>query len=171
MNRMTRRITRTTIAVLLAATMVFTMSCGIVNTLLNTSSGTAADLWPDVPAFPGASKAKLDLPLAAKLMVQAAFQGKLEFIAYTTTKTAQEVQDYYSPDRMKGSGWATNAAGCTGSSTSASDTNVGTFCFYGKQEGGKELGLAIIAAQDDKTKQTQIFYVRIDVTPTPTPKS
>ena len=93
MNRMTRRITRTTIAVLLAATMVFTMSCGIVNTLMNTSSGTAADLWSDVPAFPGASKAKLDLPLAAKLMVQAAFQGKLEFIAYTTTKTAQEVQD------------------------------------------------------------------------------
>ncbi|MCL4505913.1 MAG: hypothetical protein M1140_07825 [Chloroflexi bacterium] len=166
MNRMTR----TTIAVLLTAAMFLTMSCGIVNTLMNTSSGTAANLWPDVPVFPGAAKAKLDLPLAAKLMVQAAFQGKLEFIAYTTSKTAQEVQDYYTPDRMKATGWTTDTGGCSGSATSSSDTSVGSFCFYGKKEGGKDLALAIIAAQDDKTKQTQIFYVRIDITSTPTPK-
>jgi hypothetical protein len=159
---------RMTLAVLLSVAMLLTMACGIVNTLTGGSSGTTASLWSDVPPFEGASKANLDLPLAAKLAVQAAFQGKLEFIAFTTTKGTQDVLNFYTTDRMKGSGWTTESMGCTGDATSGS--NQGAFCFYGRNDAGKDTGLAIIVLQDDKTKQTQIYYVRIDISSTPTPK-
>lgn len=159
---------RNTLAVLLSIAMLLTMACGIVNTLTGGGSGTTTNLWSDVPPFEGAAKANLDLPLAAKLAVQAAFQGKLEFIAYTTTKGVQDVVNFYTADRMKSSGWTKESAGCTSGNTST-DNNQGAFCFYGKQEDAKETGLVIVATQDEKTKQTQIFYVRIDVTPTSTP--
>ncbi len=164
---------RKTIAIMLSVAMVLTLGCGALNVLTGGTSGTVGSLWPDVPPFTGATKANLDLPLAAKLAVQAMFQGKLEFIAYTTNKTSQDVQAFYTADRMKASGWDTSeTGGCTGSSTDSSSQvqGAGAFCFFGKQAAGKDIGLAIIVAQDDKTKQTQIFYVRIDVTPTPTPK-
>lgn len=166
MNRMTRY----TVALSLTVMMFMTMACGVVNSLIGGNAGTTSSLWPDVPAFGGATKANLDLPLAAKLVVQAAFQGKLEFIAFTTTKTPQDVQAFYTADRMKATGWTTDSGGCTASSPSSGTTAGGAFCFFGKKDGGKEYGLAIIAAQDDKSKQTQIFYVRIDITSTPTPK-
>ena len=159
---------RKTIAVLLSVAMFLTMACGILNNLTGGGAGTTANLWPDVPAFEGATKADLDLPLPAKLAVQAMFQGKLEFIAYTTSKTPQDVVNFYTADRMKASGWTTESVGCTGDTSGSS--NQGAFCFYGKNEEGKDIGLAIVVTQDDKTKQSQIFYVRIDVTPTPTPK-
>lgn len=158
---------RKSLAMLLSVTMLLTMACGIVNTLTGGGSGTTANLWSDVPPFEGATKANLELPLAAKIAVQAAFQGKLEFIAFTTTKGVQDVVDFYTADRMKNSGWTKESAGCTSGSTSTQDT-PGAFCFYGKQEDAKETGLVIVATQDEKTKQTQIFYVRIDVTPTST---
>jgi hypothetical protein len=160
------------IAVLLSVAMVLTLGCGALNVLTGGTSGTVGSLWPDVPAFEGASKANLDLPLAAKLAVQAMFQGKLEFIAYTTGKSSQDVQNFYTTDRMKGTGWMSDTNGCTGGTTDSSSQvqGAGAFCFFGKTDAGKDIGLAIIVAQDDKTKQTQIFYVRIDVTPTPTPR-
>jgi hypothetical protein len=149
--------------------MLITMACGIVNTVTGGGAGTTSSLWSDVPSFEGAAKANLDLPLAAKLAVQAVFQGKLEFIAFTTSRSVQDVTNFYTADRMKGSGWTQQSMGCT-SGTTSNQGNEGAFCFYGKEEDGKNTGLVIVATQDEKTKQTQIFYVRIDMTPTPTPK-
>jgi hypothetical protein len=149
----------------------FTLGCGIVNTLTGGGSGgggTASNLWPDVPAFSGATKANLDLPLPVRLAVQAAFQGKLDFISYTTGQPIKAVQDFYTAERMQASGWNSDSNGCTGNATS-DQLPQGAFCIFNKKEDGKELGLAIVVTQDDKTKQTQIFYVRIDLTVTPTP--
>jgi hypothetical protein len=160
-------LTRKTLAALLTLAMILTMACGIVNTLTGGSSGTVASLWPDVPPLDGATLAKLDLPLAAKLAVQAMFQGKLEFVSYTSSKTIPDIQAFYSADRMKQSGWTSDTGGCTGGANNSGAQ--GAFCFYSKTDTGKDIGLAIIMAQDDKTKESQIFYVRIDVTPTPTP--
>ena len=166
--------TRKSVALVLALAMFLTMSCGIVNTLIGGSAGTTDALWSDVPAFPGSTKANLDLPLAMKLIVQAAFQGKIEFIAFTTPKTPAEIQAFYSKESMKSKGWTSDTNGCSISNSSGSgtprSTSSGTLCLFGKKDGGKNYGLAIIAAQDDKTKATQIFFVRIDLTTTPTPK-
>jgi len=43
-------------------------------------------------------------------------------------------------------------------------------CFFQRKDGDKQEGLAIIVAESEKEKKTDIFYARIDMTqPTPSP--
>jgi len=159
---------RKLLAVILGVAMMFTGACGAIQSLIGGGgSGTVGSLWPDVPALDGAAKADLQLPPAAMLFIQAAMQGKLDFVAYTTSKSPQEVQAFYTNERMQAAGWNGDTAGC--SDTAAASTLNATFCIFGKKENGKDIGLVIFVTQDDKKKDTQIFYVRIDVTSTPQP--
>jgi hypothetical protein len=131
-------------------------------------AGTVSALWSDVPAFAGAQKADLEIPLGARLAMQAMMQGKLNFIAFTTDKSAEDVKAFYSKDRMKAVGWIPNEKGCLGDTQD--EKSQGAICLFGKKDGVKDEGLAIIVAEDDKTKKTEIFYARIDLTrPTPSP--
>jgi len=166
------------IAVLLAIMMLSTTACGAVNTLVNAtgkSSGTVTSLWSDVPPLDGAKKANIDMPLAARLVMQTMVKGmsqgggSMDFIAFTTTKTPADVQNFYTQARMTAAGWQENTTGCTGEETNGA-ANIGTLCLFGKTEGAKDVGLAIVVALDDQTKQTQVFYVRFSDTGTPTPK-
>lgn len=73
------------------------VSCRMVESLTGgEKAGTVNSLWPDVPPFPGATKADLAIPLGMRLILRAAMQGKINFIAFTTSKSAQEVKDFYS---------------------------------------------------------------------------
>jgi hypothetical protein len=131
-------------------------------------AGTVNSLWPDVPPFAGATKANLAIPLGMRLILRAAMQGKINFIAFTTAKSAQEVKDFYSPDLMKSAGWTPNEKGCIGDTED--EKSQGAVCLFERHDGTKKEGLAIIMAEDQKTKQTDIFYARIDVTePSPAP--
>ena len=38
----------------------------------------------------------------------------------------------------------------------------GVFCAFGKEQNGKETLLAIIGTQDDTTKQTSVFFLRLE---------
>ena len=145
------------------------VSCRLAESLTGgEKAGTVSNLWPDVPPFPGATKADLAIPLGARLALRAMMQGKINFIAFTTTKTAQDVKDFYSADLMKSSGWTPNEKGCVGDTED--QKNEGAVCFFQRQDGDKKEGLAIILAEDPKTKQTDIFYARIDMTePSPSP--
>lgn len=147
-------------------------SCRMLENLAgNSSAGTVATLWPDVPPFEGATKANLEIPLGARLAIRAMMQGKISFIAFTTTKSAQEVQDFYTNDRMKAAGWTPSEKGCI--SDSENEKSKGAVCLYSRKSTDKQEGLAIVVAQDEKTKQTEIFYVRADITqpsPSPTPR-
>jgi hypothetical protein len=149
---------------ILAAAMLFTMACGMINTLMSgRSSGTVANLWSDVPPIEGASKADLEFPLAARLMVQLFAQGRMNFISYTSSKTPQEIQSFYTKERMAQSGWnSEDAPGCV--ADTGSDQSLAGVCFFGRQDGATQEGLAIVMAIDEETQQTQIFYARIDVT-------
>src|ERR1700674_4479098 len=81
------------------------VSCRMVESLTGgEKAGTVSSLWPDVPPFAGAAKADLQIPLGPRLILRAATQGKMNFIAFTTTKTAQDVKDFYTADRMKAAG-------------------------------------------------------------------
>ena len=138
-------------------------SCRMVDTLTgNGKAGTVSELWPDVPPVPGAAKADLALPLGARLMIRAAMQGKVSFIAFTTDKSAQDVQDFYTKERMKAAGWQASDKGCVGDTED--QKSEGALCFFNRQDGKKKEGLAIVVAQDPKSKQTDIFYARIDLT-------
>jgi hypothetical protein len=145
------------------------LSCRMAESLTgNSKAGTVSSLWPDVPAFAGATKADLEIPLGPRLAIRAMMQGKIDFIAFTTQKSAAEVKNFYTNDRMKAAGWTPNDKGCIGDTED--EKSQGAVCLYGRKDGNKDEGLAIIVAQDEKTKQTQIFYARIDMTrPSPSP--
>ena len=145
------------------------LSCRMVESLTgNEKGGTVNSLWPDVPPFAGATKADLAIPLGARLALRAAMQGKINFIAFTTSRSAQEVKDFYSPALMKSAGWTPSDKGCIGDAED--QKNQGALCFFQRQDADKKEGLAIIVAEDQKTKQTDIFYARIDLTePSPSP--
>jgi hypothetical protein len=145
------------------------ISCRFVETLTgDPKAGTVSSLWPDVPPLGGATKADLEIPLGARLAIRAMMQGKINFIAFTTDQSAQDVQAFYSNERMKTAGWTPSDKGCIGD-TEDKD-NHGAVCLFKRKDGKKEEGLFIVLAQDEKTKKTEIFYARIDVTePTPSP--
>lgn len=148
---------------LLVAVLVFTSACGMVNSLLGSgSAGTVSELWDDVPRMDGMTKADMDMPLAARLTLQAIMQGRVNFIAYTTDATSQAVFDYYTADRMSGEGWKTQEGmGCFSASESAEE---GTICVFTKDDSSKNEVLAIVSSLDTNTNKTAIFFARIDAT-------
>jgi len=170
MNMNSRMITQKS-TVILALLLIFgaVVSCRMVESLTGgEKAGTVNSLWPDVPPFAGATKADLAIPLGVRLMLRAAMQGKINFIAFTTPSSAQEVKDFYSVDLMKSAGWAPNQKGCLGDTED--QKSEGAVCLYQRQDGAKKEGLAIIVAEDKKKKETDIFYARIDLTePSPSP--
>ena len=139
------------------------LSCKLSERLMgDKNAGTVSSLWPDVPPFTGATKTDVEIPLGARLLVRTMSQGKLNFISFRTDKPAQEVKDFYSKDRMKASGWNADERGCTGDTEDTK--NHGAVCLFQRKDGGKQEGLAIIVAQDEKLPETNIFYARIDMT-------
>ncbi len=146
------------------------ISCRMIETLTsNPSAGTVSSLWRDVPPFEGATKAELEIPLGARLAIRAMMQGKINFIAFTTTKNAQEVQNFYTKERMKSAGWTPSEKGCVGDTEG--EQSQGAVCLFTRKEGDKQEGLAIVVATDEKSKQTEIFYVRADLAEsTPSPR-
>jgi len=156
-----------TSASLLALVLMFgvAVSCKLSERLMgDKNAGTVSALWSDVPSFAGSTKTDMEIPLGARLLIRTMSQGKISFISYRTNKTAQEVKDFYSRDRMKAAVWNADEKSCNGDSEDAK--NHGAVCLYEKKDGGKDEGLAIIVAQDEKQPDTNIFYARIDLTNT-----
>ena len=145
------------------------ISCRLAERLTgDPRAGTVSSLWPDVPPLAGATKADLEIPLGARLAIRAMMQGKINFIAFTTDQSAQDVKAFYSNDRMKAAGWTPSDKGCIGDTED--NESHGAVCLFKRTDGTKEEGLAIVLAQDEKTKKTEIFYARIDLTHlTPSP--
>lgn len=143
------------------------VSCRFVENLGGgPKAGTVSSLWPDVPPLAGATKADLEIPLGARLVIRAMTQGKVNFIAFTTDQSAPEVQAFYSNERMKAAGWTPSDKGCIGDTEDKN--NQGAVCLFKRKDGKQEEALAIVLAQDEKTKKTEIFYARIEL-PEPTP--
>ena len=139
------------------------ISCRLAESLTgDPKAGTVSSLWPDVPPLAGATKADLEIPLGARLAIRALMQGKINFIAFTTDQSAQDVQNFYSNDRMKAAGWTPNDKGCIGDTEDSK--NHGAICLFSRKDGSKQEGLAIVVAQDEKLPETNIFYARVDTT-------
>ena len=135
------------------------------------SSGTVSALWSDVPPLDGATRDSIEMPLPVRLAMQAMLKGQVEFIIYSTTKTPQEVRDFYTKDRMVAAGWDADSSGGCEAQTGQTQSQSGAqdMCFFSKTEGTKEVGLVILMVQDDKTKNTQLFYARVYAEQTPVP--
>lgn len=160
----------------LAAALALT-GCGAVSNVVGNAIGgksnTAANLWPDVPALDGAAKTNVDIPLPLKLAAQAMVKASaasndakldsFDVIAFSTKKTPQDVGAFYTAAKMQGLGWnLADQPGCMVGSDSSSAG--GGFCMFGKKNADGKTGsvLLLALAQDDKTKDTQVFYMRFD---------
>jgi hypothetical protein len=163
------------------------LGCSLTDTLLSNVVGgskgnTVASLWSDVPPPQGGQKVALDLPVTVQLAIQGMIKASasssdvsldsFDWIAFSTSQTPEQVAAYYNMDRMKAAGWnLQDQPGCSASADSSS--GGGGFCMFGKGQGTanqKGALLFIVLGQDDKTKQTQVFYVRLEgiVNKTPT---
>ncbi len=129
----------------------------------NERAGTVDRLWSDIPEVPGSKKADLAIPLAARLLIRTMFQGKINFIAFTTDRTADQIKDIYSVSRMKAHGWTAHETGCVGDS--GTETSQGAVCLFVRPNDARENGLAIIVAEDRERGETHIFYARFDLEP------
>lgn len=127
------------------------LGCGLTDQLVaNTVGGakgnTVPNLWSDVPSIQGSQKQSVDLPITVRLGIQAlikssaASQGgnidQLDWIAYSTSMTPQQVAAFYTADRMKAMGWNMkdkNQPGCI----NGGDTNIigGAFRVFTKGAG------------------------------------
>lgn len=152
-------------ALLLCLMAVFVcQSCRMADVLVgNERAGTVDQLWPDIPPVAGARKADLAIPLAARLIIRTLTAGRMNFIAFTTDRTAQEVKDFYSKERMKAAGWVAGEQGCVGDTDSGA--SQGAVCFFIRPNDLRENALAIVVAEDAERGETHIFYARFDGIP------
>ena len=151
--------------------LVFGAGCDLLSLVSGGKSAvTVSQLWSDVPPLPGATKESIDIPAPIKIAISAMLGGQMEFIVYTTSQTPQEVRDFYTVESMEAAGWDADSQGCPapqGTSGKSDSSGMENMCVFMKKEGGKDVGLIIIVAQDDKTKKVTLFYVRVVSQPTP----
>jgi len=157
------------------------MSCGLINRFTNggvENLQRAEDLWPDVPRMDGLEHSDMELPMTVKFIMRAMIdnlwrlnkegedktRGDADWVVFSTAKLPADVQSFYTNDRMTSEGgWeASKKQTCYDGKDKGWP---GILCGYQKKEGGKEVALLIIAGQDEKTKRTNVFYVRIETDP------
>ena len=135
----------------------------------------ATELWSDVPRIDGLSASEMEMPLAIKVIMRTVLNNLWrlneknedktpstgDWIVLTSAKTPDDVKNFYTNDRMTSFGdWKPSKnSTCLDGKENGID---GVLCVYQKAASGKEIGLAIIAMKDDSTKQTNLFFIRVE---------
>ena len=143
----------------LALLLAVALSCNLAERLGgDDQSVMVANLWPDVPPFPGATKTDMKLPLPMRIVFSRIMKGKIAFISFRTDKSPQEVKDFYSGNSMTSAGWARADDSCFRDTKEVK--SGGAMCMFNK--GGPKQEVVAITVQPDSSS-TMIFYTRIDV--------
>jgi len=181
---------RKLILVVIAMLVPVSRACGAINTAANklVSGGSnltvVSQLWSDVPKMDGLVPSQMDMPLPIKLLMRTVLgnlgrlnkdgedktTGNIDWIVFTSAKTPDDVKNFYTSARMTAQGWEASQQSTCLSGSEQGVAQVGVFCVSQKRTGNQETDLLIIAAPDDKTKQTEVFFLRLEVAGTPTPK-
>jgi hypothetical protein len=163
------------------------LACGLLNTVTDTvgnavTGGTTfistSQLWSDVPRMDGLDSSNLDMPVFAKLLMQtmmgqflAEGKGSADWIVFTTTKTADDLQNYYTNTLMSANGWENSDASTCFSGSDQGVDQVGLFCVFTKTENSTDIGLMVIAVPDESNSgKNSVFFIRLEnheATPTP----
>lgn len=169
---MRRYMTSALVAVMLLAV----MSCSLVDRFTGGADmKPVAQLWPDVPAMDGLTRTEEDMPIGTKLILRTIIgnlglmnkdgedrsTGDIDWTWYSGNKTVADVQAFYSADKMASAGnWEKGKnAPCIDGKEKGVD---GTICVFQKKVGDRSAGLIIMAMTDDKTKKTDVYYLRIE---------
>jgi len=117
------------------------------------------------------------MPLAFQLMIKAMTKGAVNYIAFTSPKTPDEIKGFYTAELMQSNGWKVidmegneaNQQSCVGNQSDGS--NAGAVCLFSKEDNQQQTLLAIVIAQNEETKQSDVFYARIEADKLDTPTS
>jgi len=123
----------------------------------------------------GMASVEADLPIFIHVLLRTALNNLYRFnkegedkthatgdwAVFSTSKTADDVRNFYTNERMTTFGnWAaSNKSTCVdGKQYSFS----GVFCVFSKKANHRDIGLMIVASQDEEKKQTNVFFVRVE---------
>lgn len=166
-----------TTVILVTITLFFVMSCGLVDKLASGGKemNKVGTLWSDVPPMDGMSPSEVEMPVGTKLILRTIIgnlgllnkngesraTGDIDWTSFSGSKTPADVQAFYTVDKMASFGkWDNNKNSvCVDGKDKGLD---GVFCVFQKQVDMRQVGLVILAILDDKTKKTDIYYLRIE---------
>lgn len=145
--------------------------CGAVNAVKSVTGSdvnlkTADQLWSDVPRIDGLTRSDMEMPLFGKVMMRTMLDGlgdgkdTGDWIVFSSTKTPDDVKNFYTNDRMATNGWEPSKNSTCLDGSAQGIPGGGVFCVFEKLEPGKRSELLIVASQDDSSKETTVFYVR-----------
>lgn len=174
------------LTLLVSGSLSATACSAAVNQLSSAAGGgnytSVSQLWSDVPRMDGLTDSNQDLPLPMKLVMRTVLgnlgklngpgedqtTGNVDWIVFTTAKTPDDVKNFYTNDRMTGFGqWepGKNSTCLNGSDQGISQ--VGVLCLFQKEQNSTLVQLVILSTQDDSTKQTNVFFLRLESNVTP----
>jgi hypothetical protein len=154
------------------------LACGLPAGLSGIGSNftKTTELWGDVPRMDGLEASDKDLPLYARVLVQAVMPrlfgdntGTGDWILFETSQTPDDLAAFYTNDLMAENGWeASDTSTCVDGSAQGV-TEAGVFCVFQKQESERYVGLVIIGGEDAETQKTNVIFIRVEAEQTPTP--
>lgn len=169
---------------LCALLLLTTSACGMVQSLIGGGSAASASaLWPDVPEMPGMTKSNVELPLVMRLVINgfvqsatagAADGGQIdspEALMYETTKTTAEVAQFYTNERMAGTGWKEQeGTGCMATSELPIEVPAdqlpggGTLCAFTKTDPAdpqKIYALFMFSSGTKDSTNSLVYFFRV----------
>jgi hypothetical protein len=172
---MNSRITK--ISIMISLVVLASIACGVSSLLPGGTGGVRVtnELWSDVPKMDGLGASDLEMPLMARIIMQTMVStvlsggtGNGDYAAFTTSKTAADVQAFYTNERMTAAGWAASEQStCINGNDQGYN---GVFCVFYKENANDQTGLVVLASPDENNAaQTNVFFFRIENQVTPTP--
>jgi hypothetical protein len=134
------------------------------------SAPTVTQMWKDVPQMDGMTKSDEDMPIPMKIIIQpvmnrilGAGQSSGDWIVFKTAKSPDDIQKFYTNDRMtKFGNWdPSNKSTCI-SGQSQGIPQVGLFCVFEKRQNDRQIGLAIITGEYEQNQPMSVFFLRVD---------
>ena len=164
------------ITLLLPLVLSVTSCSRIINKFTEDKNLTkVGDLWPDVPKMDGLTSSEAGLPVYIHLLMRTTLNNlyrlnkegedktpaKGDWAVFTTPKSADDVKDFYSNERMTSFGqWDPNQKSTCLDGKQHGFSGVA--CVFGKTVNNRGNGLLIVASQDEAKKQTNVFFVRVE---------
>ena len=72
------------------------------------------------------------------------------------------MSNFYTSELMSANGWEADSSTACAGATATGATGSGAFCGFKKTENGTEKILGIIATQEDTSKPTGVFFLRLE---------
>jgi hypothetical protein len=172
---------KTLSVVLVGALLLATSSCSVINKFTGDPNlKKTADLWSDVPKMEGLASSEAEMPVYVKILMRTALNNLYrlnnanedrtpatgDWAVFTTTKSPDDVKNFYTNARMTSFGsWDASKDSTCSSGNQTGFSGVG--CVFAKTVNKRDIGLLIVAAQDEQKKQTNVFFVRVEKDETP----